>query len=142
MSKEDTVVVTSSLDLYKGSSKPYIVARLVDLGLTAYGDTEEECMDALKRLFNKFIHTYRENGQLVKRLNQAGVDWQWEKDYPTDAPSYENTNAVGNSCIATELPTDKDLLGSNNRENRVGKNILSSNNHESRERYAGFRVAA
>ena len=66
-----------------------IVARLGGLGLFAYGDSEEEAIQAVKGHFREFVATYRESGQLETRLTQYQVKWWWEDEYPADQPSYE-----------------------------------------------------
>ena len=76
-----------------------MAARLRKLGLTAYGSTEAEAVLACKKLFNKFVHTYRARGEIEKRLDQVGVEWHWADEYPEDAPAYEDTNRLFNDWI-------------------------------------------
>ena len=69
-----------------------VAARFEPLGLTAYGDTDDEAIEALKGLFNKFVAVSREEGRLEQRLLHSGVEWYWEDEYPANKPSFEDTN--------------------------------------------------
>lgn len=88
------VVVTTPLTLVHHRKREVVAARFRELGLTAYGRTEFEAVLALKRLFNKFVHTYRESGQIEARLEQVGVRWYWADEYPDTLPPFEDTNEL------------------------------------------------
>ena len=57
-------------------------ARFRRLGLTAYGNTREEALSELKRLFSFFVRKHRENGTLESFLNKADIEWYHEENYP------------------------------------------------------------
>ncbi len=59
-------------------------ARFRSLGLTAYGDTRDEALTALKDFFAFFVRKRRENGTLEWFLDKAGVEWYPEDKYPHD----------------------------------------------------------
>jgi hypothetical protein len=86
------VVVKVHLTLARHAKRGLIAARFKELGLTAYGSTEAQAILSVKRLFNKFVHAYKEAQQLGLRLDQAGVEWYWADDNP--ASTYEDTNEL------------------------------------------------
>ena len=89
------VVVLVSIKIAKRSDGEMFAARIPELGLTAYGRTEEEARQAVKSQFNRFINKYRELGAelLEKRLKQVNATWYWEDQYPgDDLPPIEYTN--------------------------------------------------
>ena len=94
MSTTRTVVVLEKASVLSHSESNLFAARFENLGLTAYGQTESEAVLELKKLFNKFVRTYREAGQLECRLDQTGVEWYWADEYPADKPPFEDTNAT------------------------------------------------
>ncbi len=55
------------------------VARILALGHTVYGKTQEEALDKLQRMFTAWVNTYRQYppGKLEERLNHSGVEWLW-----------------------------------------------------------------
>ena len=59
-------------------------ARFRSLGLTAYGDTREDALAALKSLFSFFVDKHREGGTLESFLTKAGVEWYPEENYPRE----------------------------------------------------------
>ena len=88
------VVRDIRLQFYHHVEKKLVAARFDKLGLTAYGSTEASASYAFKKLFNTFVHVLRDKGQIVERLDQAGVNWCWAEDYPDDLPKYEDTNQL------------------------------------------------
>ena len=93
---ERQVVVNISCIIQHHSEDNVFAARFKQLGLTGYGDTEEEAVDNCKRLFNRFIRTYRATGKLAEVLNRATVEWHWRDEYPDDRPAFEDTNELIN----------------------------------------------
>ena len=94
MKTDRLVVVTVNLDLARHTERDFVAARFRELGLTAYGRTEADAILAVKKLFNKFIRSYRESGQLERRLEQAGVEWYWADEHTAARSSYEDTNLL------------------------------------------------
>ena len=95
MTKDRMVVVCVGLEMMYRNDQRMVVARLRPLGLTAYGRTEKEASQAVKRLFSKMINRYRSEGVLPDRLRKIGVEWYWEDEYPKDKlPKVEYTSAV------------------------------------------------
>ena len=92
---ERQVVVNIQYLVEEHSEDKVIAVRFPALGLTAYGETENEAVHDLKQLFNKFVHTYRNAGLLEEVLNRAGVEWWWRGQYPADRPEVEDTNVSG-----------------------------------------------
>ena len=89
------VVVITKLDCLQHDEREISAVRFSPLGLTAYGRTDAQALAAFKRLFNKFVQSYRANGQLESRLNQFGVEWYWLDEYPDSKPKYEDTSEPG-----------------------------------------------
>lgn len=102
MDTDRTVVVTTPLTLVRHMDREVVAARFRELGLTAYGRTEFEAVLALKRLFNKFVRSYRASGQIEARLNQVNVTWYWADEYPQDLPPYEDTTGLFGTWV--EVP--------------------------------------
>ena len=94
MNTNRTVVVLENANLLRHGELGLFAARFEKLGLTAYGHTESEAVLELKKLFNKFVRVYREAGQIETRLEQAGVEWYWADEYPSDMPPFEDTNEM------------------------------------------------
>ena len=101
----EPVVVNLTCVLYVHKDDGLIAARCKELGLTAYGYSNEEATQNFKQLFNRCIRTYREQGKLADVLDRSGLQWCWESDYPADAPAYEDTD---NSAPAPAAPSAVD----------------------------------
>ena len=83
-------------------------ARIRELGLTAYGDTEEEAVEKVKRMFATYVYAHRKQGTLENCLEHSGLQWWWEKNYPGPLPiervSRENATGV------TPMPTHRTVV--------------------------------
>ena len=79
---ESRVVVNVTCRLYFHADREYYSARCPELGMTAYGKTEDEAVERFKLHFNEAIDAYREQGALRKVLENSGVQWRWEQDAP------------------------------------------------------------
>ena len=99
MGTDRMVVVLTAMTFYDHKTEDIVAARFEELGLTAYGRTRPEAVLACKKLFNKFIHTHRNRGDIGKRLDKAGVEWYWSDEYPEDRPEYENTNRLFDNWV-------------------------------------------
>lgn len=99
MGTDRMVVVLTTMKFYTHKTEEVVAARLEELGLTAYGRTESEAALACKKLFNKFVHTHRDRGDIAERLNKAEVEWHWLDKYPDDGPEYENTNQLFDNWV-------------------------------------------
>ncbi len=75
------VVLLAPVYLHNSESAIF-AARFRSLGLTAYGDTREEALAVLKRLFSFFVRKRREDGTLESFLDKSGVEWYPEERYP------------------------------------------------------------
>lgn len=87
------VVVMAPLTLLRSQEGVY-AAQFRELGLTGYGSAETEATLALKRLFNRFIHYYRDAGRIEERLDELGATWYWADEYPEGLPPFEDTNGL------------------------------------------------
>ena len=79
------VVVVFTPEVRTHKETGLVVARFVGLGLTGYGDTEDEAVSSLKRLVRLCIETHRRRGTLEQTLDQQGVRWSWESAYDGEA---------------------------------------------------------
>ena len=93
---ERQVVVNIGCIIQHHSEDNVFAARFKQLGLTGYGDTEEEAVDSFKRLFNRFVRIHRTSGKLEEVLNRSQVEWHWRDQYPDDRPAVEDTNELSN----------------------------------------------
>lgn len=114
MDTDRMVVVATPLTLIRHRDRDVVAARFRELGLTAYGRTESEAVLALKRLFNKFVRSYRESGQIEARLNQVGAKWYWADEYPDTLPPFEDTDELFGTWVdvprITEAQRDAYLI--------------------------------
>ena len=65
-----TVGYNESLDLH--------TARFRELGLTAYGRTQDDAFSELCNLLDRFLHHASKTGSLKEQLDHTGVDWSQE----------------------------------------------------------------
>ena len=91
---ERQVVVNVRCVIQQHKDDGVFAARFPQLGLSAFGETEDEAIVSSKRLFNRFINTYRSVGKLEEVLNSANVEWYWLDEYPGDRPAFEDTNKL------------------------------------------------
>lgn len=94
---ERTVVVICPVARAYNKKGELHAARFAALGLSSFGDTPAQAEQRLKKLFKTFIHTHRELGLLEQTLDELGVEWYWEDEYPADKPPYEDMNEPSNS---------------------------------------------
>ena len=81
------VVINTKCTIQRHRQDNVFSARLRQLGLTAYGDTEEEAVDDCKKLLSRFVNAYQGNGKLEEVLNRSGVEWHWRDQHPTGGPA-------------------------------------------------------
>lgn len=93
---EGKVVVVSPLTVLEHKETGIFAASFLELGLTSYGYTASDAEQSAKRLFNTFIHTYRQEGRLAGRLDQLQVKWWWESDY---TKPYEDTDRLAQGWL-------------------------------------------
>ena len=71
------VIDEHDIDILYNESDDVYAARWRRLGLTAYGRTEPEAVEAVHRLCRKMVQTCHADGQLARRLDDLGVTWRW-----------------------------------------------------------------
>lgn len=59
-----------------------IAARIPGLGLTAYGQTEEDARRNLVDALHDLVQSFHRYGILEQRLNESGIDWDWVDPKP------------------------------------------------------------
>ena len=97
----DRVIVLLEPSFFRHEESGRFAARFSELGLTSFGETREESLDSLKRLFVTFVKVRRENGTLENFLNATGVEWYPESSFPPDKGDVEYL--VGTAKATTSL---------------------------------------
>ena len=99
------VVVVFTPEVRTHKETGLVVARFVTLGLTGYGETEEDALSSLKRLLRLCIETHRKQGTLEQVLDRQEVPWSWESAYDGSTEverlydSLENGNATRQGAL-------------------------------------------
>ena len=88
---DDRVIVEVEFLVLKHEKDDVYVARITELGLSGYGTSDEEAIASCKRLFKRFVNTYREADMLESILRKSGLRWYWEKDVPSEL-QFEGTS--------------------------------------------------
>lgn len=86
MSEERRVVVLVSAKMLTNSETGRHAARILELGLTAYGETADEALRKVKRMYASVVQAHRELGMLEDWLNRTGLNWFWEDEYKGAIP--------------------------------------------------------
>jgi hypothetical protein len=79
------VVMVSPLYLHNKEIDRF-AARIKPLGLTAYGDSQDEASRKVKRMFAFAVEAHRSKGDLEEWLSKSGLEWHWLNEYEGDAP--------------------------------------------------------
>ena len=82
--KRLVVILPRPMQIGKRKFEGVYTARLRELGLTAYGRTEQEAKVAVNKLFNEFVEEHQTRGNLETLLNRLPINWYWEDDYSDD----------------------------------------------------------
>ncbi len=93
--EEREVVVTTVLSFEPRHDGKIRAARLKDIGLTAYGKSDAEAEDKVKRQFARLVSEYRQLGLLEQRLNEVGVTWCWRNEYKDASLPVQNVARMG-----------------------------------------------
>ena len=99
------VVVQVKCRIERHEQSGFFAARILELGLTGYGPSEDDAIEDCKLIFRRFIHAYRNAGNLDSVLTRAGVQWYPRDEYPTDSLVPEDTNELfRNQVEAGSIP--------------------------------------
>lgn len=71
----EKVVVPVHLEYFRNDDHGVVAAHSQELGLTGYGETEDEARESFKRVFSAFIQVSRAEGFLESMLDRIGVRW-------------------------------------------------------------------
>jgi hypothetical protein len=88
------VVVKFTPMVLEHRSKRLFVARVKEIGLSAYGKTREDALTNLRDLFLRFVTDHRKAGTLSSVLEKSGLKWSWFKDHPK-GEAYEDLTQKG-----------------------------------------------
>ena len=80
MSTRKMLVIEVEASIAYHAEKDLVAARVKELGLTAYGRTEDDAVSKLAGLLDKFIEAHNRSGRLPARLDKAGVPWKWKDE--------------------------------------------------------------
>ena len=61
-------------------------ARVLPLGVTAYGETQNKAFDKVVRMVTSAVKAHRKCGDVADWLDNCGVTWSWESDYKGPLP--------------------------------------------------------
>ena len=93
MAKVRLVVVLVSPKMLTQRATGTHAARILPLGLTAYGKTRDEAMSKVKRMLVSAVAAHRELGTLELWLEHSGLNWFWEDEYKGALPvEYPDTS--------------------------------------------------
>ncbi len=84
--EQQSVVVFANLERKQTTDNKVFVARIRALGLTAYGDSRENAMLRLRKLFSTYVDLHRKEGTLVERLEKSKLTWCYEGEYDGNEP--------------------------------------------------------
>lgn len=99
----ERVIVLLEPSYFRHDESGRFAARFLQLGLTSFGNTHEEALESLKRLFVTFVRVRRENGTLEGFLNAADVEWYPESKYPSSKGEVEYLVGSPMSSKAADL---------------------------------------
>ncbi len=77
------VVVVAPDFLYNEHTNTY-AARIRQLGLTAYGNTDDAASDKIKRMFASMVNAHRLKGDIEEWLSSSNLEWHWLDEYNGD----------------------------------------------------------
>jgi hypothetical protein len=83
---EGRVVVSVHPRLYQHKTLGTWAARIPELGLTAYGDSQEHASAKLRRMFAAAVKARRARSLLSDWLSRSGLEWYWAVDYSGAVP--------------------------------------------------------
>ena len=85
------VVIPVHLTYFSNDDLNIIAAHSQELGLTGYGNSEEEARQSFKKVFCLFVQTSRAEGFLEDMLNRLGVEWKWADE---SSETFEDVSAL------------------------------------------------
>lgn len=101
------VVVLVKPQLLTNDNTGRHAARILELGLTGYGATEEEALSKATQMYASAVHVHRELGTLQDWLSRSGLRWCWADEYDGPLPVINVDGEV------TEPPMPKKRTTSN-----------------------------
>ncbi len=81
MDTRGAVVVRASLERKLSYDKKIFCTRIRALGLTAYGSSWEDSLQAVKRMFATLAELHRRSGTLEEMLRNSKLEWCYESEY-------------------------------------------------------------
>jgi hypothetical protein len=79
------IAMISPLYLHNKETDTF-AARITPLGLTAYGNSQDEATRKVKRMFASAVAAHRSKGDLEDWLSESGLEWHWLDEYDGDTP--------------------------------------------------------
>ena len=59
-------------------------ARIKGMGLTGYGDNDEQALKKVRLMLSSWVNAHRMNNDLVEWLDRSGVEWYWDDEFQGD----------------------------------------------------------
>ena len=85
-------IIHTSVSYESRPDSVMVAARLTDLGLTAYGLTQDEARDGVLRLFGRWVQHLHERDILEESLDRLQVSWSRRFDNHGREPITLTTN--------------------------------------------------
>lgn len=110
MATERRVVALVCPRMLTNAQTGMYAARILELGLTAYGKTQDEAQRKVVRMYASSVQAHRELGTLEEWLNRSGLNWFWEEEYKGAQPAIAADAEISQKIREQE--------GTHNRPNR------------------------
>lgn len=81
MTENETIVAIVSPEIEYDEVVEGYTARINELGITGYGNSEENALSRVKVMFGSWVHAHRYNNDLIECLEQSGLEWCLQPDY-------------------------------------------------------------
>ena len=81
MNEEPRIVVNVTISRAYVEEVEAWVARITELGITAYGQDREAATDIAKEMLAERVAVHRRHGNLREWLGRFSIEWDWAGDY-------------------------------------------------------------
>ena len=106
MTNEDvTIEIVCQCTIERHKIDGLYAARFSGLGLTAYGTTRDEAIEAFRGLFGRCIKAYRDESLLDEALKREGITWRKRSPDPSvTGPAAPKSDWRIETSFAQEYP--------------------------------------
>lgn len=96
---ERAVVVSFEVKVLVNNQTGVYAARILELGVTAYGETAYEAVQKVKLMYASAVRVHRGLGTLEDWLDRSGLKWGWDDEYDGTFGPVETDNYVGTAAL-------------------------------------------